>query len=106
MLQQEKLLSLLNRVLNQNARLRKGYTQAMYHCPFCSETKKVPKLEICLDGIDSGNWHCWICNACGTTLKSLFFKLRAPKSYVEELFSIIGKTYYELGQAIKNSFKK
>jgi len=101
MLQQEKLVSLLNRVMNQNARLRKGYIQAMYHCPFCNEQKKVPKLEICLDGVDAGNWHCWICNACGTTLKSLFFKLHAPKKYVEELFSMIGHTYREKREDVK-----
>lgn len=95
MLQQEKLISLLNRVMNQNARLRKGYTQAMFHCPFCNERKKVPKLEICLEGNNVGSWHCWICNSRGTTLKSLFFKLRAPKQYIDELYSIIGNVYRE-----------
>lgn len=95
MLQQEKLVSLLNRVLNQNARLRKGYTQAMFHCPFCNETKKVPKFEICLDGVDSGSWHCWICHASGISIKTLLFKLRAPKSHIQELFSIIGQTFQD-----------
>ena len=95
MLQQEKLVSLLNRVLNQNARLRKGYTQAMFHCPFCNEQKKVPKLEICLDGVDSGSWHCWICHARGSSIKTLFFKLRAPKSYIQELFTIVGQTFQD-----------
>lgn len=93
MLQQEKLVSLLNRVMNQPARFRKSYMQAMYHCPFCNEQKKVPKLEICLDGIDSGSWHCWICNSRGTTLKSLFFKLKVPTQYLDELLSIIGHKY-------------
>ena len=101
MLQQEKLVSLLNRVMNQNARLRKGYIQAMYHCPFCNEQKKVPKLEICLEGVDAGNWHCWICNVRGTTLKSLFFKLHSPKKCLEELFSIIGHTYREKREDVK-----
>ena len=101
MLQQEKLVSLLNRVMNQNARLRKGYAQAMYHCPLCNEQKKVPKLEICLGGTDSGSWHCWICNSCGTTLKGLFFKLHASKQYVEELFSITGHVYRERGEVYK-----
>jgi len=101
MLQQEKLVSLLNRVMNQNARLRKGYTQAMYHCPFCNEQKKVPKLEICLEGSDSGSWHCWICNSAGTTLKGLFFKLRAPKQYLEELFSITGYVYRENKETVQ-----
>jgi len=94
MLQQEKLVSLLSRVLNQNVKLR-NYVQAMVHCPFCFEQKKVPKLEICLDGVDFGSYHCWICHARGTTLKSLFFKLHAPKQYIEELFSIIGNVYRE-----------
>jgi len=101
MLQQEKLVSLLNRVMNQTARLRKGYIQAIYHCPFCGEMKKIPKLEICLEGVDFGSYHCWICNARGTTLKSLFFKLHAPKKYLEELFSIIGYVYREKREDIK-----
>lgn len=95
MLQQEKLVSLLNRVMNQQARLRKGYMQAMYHCPFCNEQKKVPKLEVCLEGVDLGSWHCWICNARGSNLKSLFFKLKAARQYVDELFSLIGHRYRE-----------
>ena len=104
MLQQEKLVFLLNRVMNQNAKLRKGYIQAMYHCPFCGEMKKVPKLEICLEGVDFQSWHCWICNSRGTTLKSLFFKLKTSKKYIEELFSIIGHTYKERRETIKEEF--
>jgi len=103
MLQQEKLVSLLNKVMNQSARLRKGYTQAMFNCPFCKVVKKVPKLEVCLEGVDFGNWHCWICNSCGTSLKSLFFKLRAPKQYCEELHAIIGTTYKEKFQTSKDT---
>lgn len=95
MLQQEKLVSLLNRVMNQNARLRKGYMQAMFHCPFCKVVKKVPKLEVCLEGVDFGNWHCWICNSAGMTLKGLLFKLRVSKQYFDELFSITGVVHRE-----------
>lgn len=95
MLQQEKLVSLLNRVMNQNAKFRKGYMQAMFDCPFCKVVKKVPKLEVCLEGVDFGNWHCWICNSRGSTLKSLFFKLHVPKQYAEELYSITVNVYRE-----------
>lgn len=95
MLQQEKLVSLLNRVMNQNAKLRKGYMQAMFNCPFCKVIKRIPKLEVCLEGTNFGNWHCWICNSAGTTLKGLFFKLHVSKQYINELYLITGNIYHE-----------
>ncbi len=87
MLKESQLFTLLDKVLNQTARIRKG-EEAVYSCPFCSHYKK--KLEV---NVRTQEWHCWICNACGTSIRSLFYKLKARESYFEELYKIIGKNW-------------
>jgi hypothetical protein len=95
MLQQEKLISLLNRVIGQNAKFRKGFSEAVFHCPFCRENKRIPKLEICIDGSDFGAWHCWICHARGSNFISLLYKLKASATHFDELYSITKQVRYE-----------
>jgi DNA primase len=90
MLQQDKIIALLNRVLNQTPWLRKGGVQAVYYCPLCHHRKK--KLEI---NLDTGEWHCWVCNAAGLSVKSLFKNLKINGSYYTELFEIYGKSNYK-----------
>lgn len=87
MLQEAQLFSLLDRVMNQSAHIRKG-EEAVYFCPFCSHYKK--KLEI---NVRTQEWHCWICNSRGRSIRSLFYKLRAADTYVEELYRLIGKEW-------------
>ena len=66
MLVQANLISLLDEVLSQRAKLRKGGTQATYHCPFCIDKNLyTQKLEIAIDGPNIGNYHCWRCNGRG-----------------------------------------
>ena len=79
---QAKLLSLINEVLNQQARLRKG-VEAVYYCPFCSHRK--PKLEI---NLDSQKWHCWTCNSAGMSFRTLFKKLNISRVYFTRLYDI------------------
>lgn len=73
-LQQEKILSVLNRLLKQTPKLRKGGTQAMYYCPNCKHYKR--KLEILLT---DGKYHCWVCGLAGTNIGTLLKKLHAPR---------------------------
>ncbi len=87
MLKESQLFSLLDRVLNQTSYIRKG-EEAVYHCPFCSHYKK--KLEI---NVRTQEWHCWVCHARGTNIRSLFYKLKVRESYFDELYKIIGKTW-------------
>lgn len=84
MLQQAQLISLLDRALNQTARIRKG-VEAVYFCPFCSHYKK--KLEV---NVDTQEWHCWVCHARGKSLWSFFKKLQVNTSQIAELNKIIG----------------
>ncbi len=86
MLRQTQLLSLLDKVLKQNARLRKG-NEAVYFCPFCNHYKK--KLEI---NLDTQLWECWVCHARGRSIRSLFKQLRVIQFYYDELYQIIGKS--------------
>ncbi len=81
-----ELISLLNDVLKQTARLRKGGTQLVYHCPLCERIHFKKKLEICLeDGNKFGIWNCWICRQSGN-LGKLFTLLKVPQSYRDKLY--------------------
>lgn len=84
MIKQGQLISLLDRALNQAARIRKG-VEAVYFCPFCNHYKK--KLEI---NVNSQSWHCWVCHSSGKSIKSLFRKLNVNSSYYNELYKITG----------------
>lgn len=75
MLKQETVLTTLNKLFNQSAKVRKG-TDAMYHCPICNHYKR--KLEVSLT---SGKYHCWVCNFSGLSFRSLFKKLHASSEY-------------------------
>jgi DNA primase len=88
LVQQNSLTILINKVLGQSAKCRMGGTQLLYHCPFCRESKRIPKLEVCLDQQNFGIWHCWICNAKGGSISNLFKKVKTKKSYLTELYSI------------------
>jgi DNA primase len=85
MLRQTQLLSLIDKVLKQNARLRKG-NEAVYYCAFCNHHKK--KLEV---NLDTQLWECWVCHAAGRSIRSLFKKLQVSQIYYTELYQIIGK---------------
>lgn len=79
MLLQDEIVSILNKALNQKARIRKG-TDAVYFCPNCKHYKR--KLEI---NLITGKYNCWVCDFSGTSFKTLFKKLNL--SY--ELYSSI-----------------
>lgn len=74
MLLEEKVL-LLNKVLKQKARIRKG-TDAVYFCPKCKHHKR--KLEV---NLNTGKYNCWVCNFSGLNLVTLFKKIGAPREY-------------------------
>lgn len=83
MILQAKLLALVNEILSQNAKLRKGGSQATYFCPFCNHYKR--KLEV---NLDYGQWHCWVCHTKGSYLGSLLTKVKAPQHYRDRLYDL------------------
>lgn len=85
MLVQSQIVALLNELLNQTAKMRKGGMQAVYFCPCCYHYKR--KLEI---NLETGQWHCWTCNIKGSFLGSFLKKVKAPKSYREKFSKLTG----------------
>jgi DNA primase len=83
MILQSKMLVLINEVLGQNAKLRKGGNQATYFCPKCNHYKR--KLEVSLE---TGQYHCWVCHFRGSYLGSLLTKVKAPRQYRDRLFDL------------------
>ena len=82
-----KLLSLIETVLGKGKHTSGG--NVAFNCPFCHHAKK--KLEV---DIDSQHWHCWICNAAGRKIISLFKKLNVERHKISKLFEYISETEY------------
>tara|TARA_R100000152_G_C6780429_1_gene213172 strand:+ start:1728 stop:2639 length:912 start_codon:yes stop_codon:yes gene_type:complete len=83
-----RLLSLLNTVIGTNGSSGRD-DELMYHCPFCKHHKK--KLQI---NVKTQYWHCWVCDAKGRIIWSLFKKLNASKAAVNELNTIYKNTKF------------
>ena len=83
-----RLLGLLNTVIGTTGSGGRD-DELLYHCPFCKHHKK--KLQI---NIKTQYWHCWVCDAKGRVVWSLFKKLNASKSAVSELNTIYQNTKY------------
>ena len=55
-----------------------------FHCPFCHHNKK--KMEV---NIVTQYWHCWVCNAAGRKIHTLFRKLKVDRSKFVRLAELI-----------------
>ena len=82
-----KIINLLNRVLNSNGTKLRKQDEYMYWSPFISHHK--PKLQV---NIITGKWHCWVSNQGGHNLFQLFKKLKASKEHFDELVEIVGES--------------
>jgi DNA primase len=81
------LLILLESILGQGHKTSRG--NYSFKCPFCTHHKN--KLEInCITNAKSENpWHCWVCEAKGKTIRSLFKSAKVSANKVAELNMII-----------------
>ena len=87
------ILGLLETVIGRGKRTsNKNYA---YHCPFCNHKK--PKLEINLEPNTKGDhpWHCWVCEAKGKSIESLFKRLKVSS---DKLFELRTYTREESGE--------
>ena len=84
-----KIVNLLNRVLNSSGRKLKKQNEYMYWSPFVSHHK--PKLQI---NIQTQKWHCWVSNVGGRTLFQLLKKVGASKQHFDELRGLVDDKYY------------
>ena len=81
------LVTLVNSVLGSGkSTARNNYA---YHCPLCNHHK--PKLEVNLTENREGKnpWHCWACDARGTTIYNLFKQLEVDVDKFKELSSLV-----------------
>jgi hypothetical protein len=84
------VVNLVNSVIGHGKPTARG-NQA-HICPLCNHHK--PKLEINFDENSTHfqSWHCWVCDARGSKLLSLFKKIDAPLDKINELRSLVGST--------------
>jgi hypothetical protein len=59
------------------------------HCPFpaCAGSHK-QKLRI---NINTGYWHCWVCDAGSKSILSLFIKTKKPKQTIDQVAELYDK---------------
>lgn len=77
-----QLINLLDTILGSHQKHAHG--EFYWSCPFCHHAK--PKLAI---NVAKGAWHCWVCNASGKRLLSLFRKLACSREQIVELATIL-----------------
>lgn len=86
------LLSLVESVLGKGKETSKG--NVAFHCPNCKHQKLKLEVNLIPTTKNKNNWACWVCsNFKGTTIKSLFSKLKVDNSKYEQLNKILGTTY-------------
>jgi len=80
-----KIVNLIDRVLNSKGRRLRKADEYMYWSPFVSHHK--PKLQI---NVQTQKWHCWVSNEGGYNLFQLFKKVNVRKEYYSELVELVG----------------
>ena len=87
MIDQNKLVYLIDRTLGSKGQKLKKQNEYMYWTPFTSHHK--PKLQI---NIVTQKWHCWISSQGGHKLYQLFKKVNATHEQLTELREIVGES--------------
>jgi DNA primase len=77
------LLFLVESVLGKGQSTSKG--NYAFKCPFCTHHKNKMEVSLRTTSKRENFWHCWVCGAKGKTLLTLFKKIKAPKSKIDEL---------------------
>ena len=97
-----KLVNLLNRVLNHNGVKLKKQDEYMYWSPFITHHKR--KLQI---NTQTGKWHCWVSNVGGRNFFQLFKKVSATKEQFDELVELVGENkFYKVKEEDKKNIVK
>ena len=97
-----KLVNLLNRVLNNNGVKLKKQDEYMYWSPFVTHHKR--KLQI---NTQTGKWHCWVSNVGGRNFFQLFRKVSATKEQFDELVELVGENkFYKVKEEDKKNIVK
>jgi DNA primase len=94
------LLILLESVLGKGQKTSKG--NYSFKCPFCSHHKNKMEINSITNAKKENPWHCWVCEAKGKTIKSLFKQIKVPDNKLAELNMIIVPGKYDT-QIINNT---
>lgn len=78
------IVFLLDSILGPHRRF--ANTEHYYFCPFCNHYN--PKLAV---NINKRAWHCWKCNARGSSLVGLLRKLNASREDITEMEQLVGE---------------
>lgn len=81
------LLFLIESVLGKGQSTSKG--NYAFKCPFCTHHKNKMEISLRTTSKRENFWHCWVCGAKGKTILTLFKKIKAPKSKIDELNILI-----------------
>ena len=96
-----KLVNLLNRVLNNNGVKLKKQDEYMYWSPFVTHHKR--KLQI---NTQTGKWHCWVSNVGGRNFFQLFKKIGATREQFNELVELVGEPKFYKKKDETNTYNK
>lgn len=100
------LLGLVESVLGKGTSTSRG--NYAFHCPFCNHRKKKLEVNVIPNKKNENPWHCWVCDARGKTLHSLFKRKKVNADKIHSLHSILGTTekYDTIVQDIKVELPK
>jgi len=84
------LLGLVESVLGKGSSTSRG--NYAFHCPFCNHRKKKLEVNLVPNKKNENPWHCWVCDARGKTLNSLFKRKKVNTDKIHSLHSILGTT--------------
>ena len=87
---QNKIVNLIDRVLNSKGKRLRKANEYMYWSPFVVHHKQ--KLQI---NIKTQKWHCWVSNEGGYNLFQLFKKVGSSQKHFEELRDLVGEVSYK-----------
>lgn len=88
---QERLIELLTSILGKGKSTNRG--NHAFICPFCNTQKRKLEIQVVSD-TDENHWHCWVCNASGKRINTLFKALNLPRDRYTELYKITSKPDY------------
>jgi hypothetical protein len=87
------LLFLVESVLGKGQSTSKG--NFTFKCPFCTHHKNKLEINLTTTSKRENFWHCWVCEAKGKTLLTLFKKIKVPQNKIAELNILIVPTKKE-----------
>lgn len=83
----QQVISILQNVLGSYQTHKNN--EYAFNCPFCHHYKK--KLQV---NIKTQKFHCWVCDAKGSRIKSLLIKLKVDSKSIQTIKDIYGDDDY------------